>query len=161
VLWCCCGKQQGGKKLVNFRPLIIGLLLTGLFAVAFINGALLLASTNNAEQSIGDDPTLASYNASIRSALSDATGDAETSEEALSNSQITATGDTVFFDAIGGIWKTLKATPVTIYNLTAGLIINQILGSTLGLIVFGVIGTILTITIIFGVWKMVKTGESG
>lgn len=147
--------------MANLRPFLISFLVVGLFAFAMINGALLLESNNNATQSIGDDPTIASYKSSLESTLEDSSTNANSAETAIGDSPVTLTTGNIIFDAIGGIWKTLKVIPTTVYNLTIGLAMTKIFGSNSFGIVFGVIASILTITLIFGVWRMVTSGDSG
>lgn len=147
--------------MAEFRPLIVGLLLAGLFAFALINGAIQLADVNHANQSIADDPTMSSFKTALEENLSDAYSKADNASTAFSSSPVTLSASSIFFDALGGIWRTMKVVPVAIYNLTIGLLMTKIFGSEQFGIVFGVIGAILIITIILGVWKMISSGESG
>jgi len=147
--------------MVNFRPIIVSLLLVGLFAICMITAGIQIATVNNANQSIGDDAVLAAYASSMNSSLEATVSAANTTEDAISSSPITLTSGFPVFDSITGVWKTLKVIPVTIYNLTFGLVFGRLLGGGVAAIVVGVIGSILTITIILSVWKMVSTGESG
>ena len=57
--------------MATFRPILIALILFGLFSVALINGGILLASVNEANQSIGDDSKLKSYAYSHKLELDD------------------------------------------------------------------------------------------
>jgi len=145
----------------SFRPLVVGLLLAGLFAFALINAGLLISINNGANQSIGDDPAISSYSESLEETLLEANENANATETAFGSSPITLTTGSLVFDAVGGIWKTMKEVPVTVYNLTFGLIATKIFGDESYGVVFGVIGAILMMTIIFGIWKWVTTGESG
>lgn len=145
----------------EFRPLIIGLLLVGLFAIAVINGALLLSINNNSPNSIGNDPAIASYKESLEQSLEQAKTSADASEDAIGTSPITLTTGTLVFDAIGGVWKSMKEVPIMVYNLTFGLAAQKLFGDASFGIVLAIISAIVTITIIFGVWKWVTTGEGG
>lgn len=146
--------------MANFRPILVSLLLAGLFMISIITGGITLAYANNANQSIGDDPAIIAYATSLNETLGESITNANSGEEAISSSPITLTSSIPFYDAITGIWKTLKTVPITIWNLTVGLLITRVLGNNF-YIVLGVIGAILTITIIFAVWKFVSQGESG
>lgn len=147
--------------MANFRPIVISLLLVGLFAMALISGGVMLAQKNGAGQSIADDPNIMAYAENLNKTLGNAHSDALSADEAIGSSPVTLTSGFPVFDAISGVWKTIKTVPVTVFNLTFNLLQEHILGSQAFSIVLGVIGAILTITIIFAVWKMVATGEGG
>ena len=142
----------------GLKPLLVGLLLSGLFAFALITGGIMVGTTNKATNNIGDDPALASYKASLESSLGQAHTNANASIESLSESPISVIPGAFIFDAIAGVWKTLKTVPVTIYNLTFGVAKDKIFGSSFN-VVFGIIAAILIILIIFGVIKMVVSGQ--
>lgn len=142
----------------EFRPIVVNLLLVGLLIIAMITMGLNIAS-NNPSQSIGNDPTLSAYANSLNATLYNATDDASASEQAITNSSITLTSGFPVFDSISGVWKTIKKVPVAVFNLTIGLVRTR-LGSSFW-VVLGVIGAILTITILLAVWKLVSTGEGG
>ena len=144
----------------GLKSLLIGFLLTGLFAYVFITGGILLSTYNNPANSIGDDPSLSEYKTSLEEDLEQAYADANSSESSFSDSPITLGGGDIILDSISGIWKTAKSMPVTIYNLTVGLTLRKIFGSEAFAIVFGVLAAIISITIIFYVWRMIKSGES-
>lgn len=144
--------------MAGLRPLIVGILLAGLFAFALITGGIMISTNNQATQSIGNDPSLASYKTSLESTLEDAQVNANSSIEAIGESPISVIPGAFIFDAISGVWKTLKVVPVTIYNLTFGLLKVKVFGDTFS-VVFGVMAAILIILIIFGVIKMVSAGQ--
>lgn len=145
----------------KFRPIIVALLLAGLFAAAIINAGLLVAINNGSSQSIGDDPAIASYKQALESSLMNASRDANTSETNLGTSPVSLTIGGSVFDALGGMWKTMKEVPVTVYNLTFGLLATKLFGDPSYGIVLGVIAAIITITIIIGVVRLVASGDGG
>lgn len=147
--------------MVNFRPILVALLILGLFGVAIITAGIQIASVNGANQSIGDDVSLAVYASSLNESLEDAYDSSIAANAAVSNSSITLTSALPFIDAIGGIWKTLKTAPIAIWNLTFGVVFQNILGGNSYAIVIGVLGAILLMTIVFAVWKLISSGESG
>lgn len=147
--------------MVNFRPLLVGFLLAGLFAIALLNFGILLAENNGVDHSIGDDPAISSYKDNLEDTLDTAYSNATGAEESLGKSPVSFISQNIIFDAIGGIWKTLKEVPITVYNLTFGLLSQKLFGDSSYGIVLAIISTIITITVIFGVWKMVFTGDSG
>lgn len=142
----------------GLKPLLVGILLTGLFAFALISGGIMLAENNAAPQSIGDDPALSSYKTSLEDTLEQAHTDANASIESLGKSPISVISGFAIFDAVYSVWKTLKVVPVTIFNLTIGLAQEELLGPSF-YIVIGIISTILLILIIFGVIKMIISGQ--
>ena len=145
----------------GFKGIIFALLFSGLFIIALINGGIYLAQTNHANQSIADDPLISAYSPALNDALASSYTIANTSEGAISESPITLTTGFPVFDAISGIWKTLKIIPVTIWNLTVTFVQTKAFGNTATFyIVFSVLGAWLIISIILGVWKMVSTGDS-
>lgn len=147
--------------MADFRPLIVALILTGLVAIGVINFGIMLANTNQASQSIADNSQLASYANDLNDSLTDAYSDAEEANTAISNSSLTLTSGFPIVEAIGGIWKTMKAVPKTIWDLTIALLNSSILGSPALSIFIGGLGAILIITIVLAVWKLISTGESG
>jgi hypothetical protein len=144
---------------MGLSKVIIGFLLVGIFIFAMINGGLLIASNNGVSHSIGDDPALSTYKTELETTLGNAQSDANGSLEALGKSPITLVTGTFFFDAIGGVWKTLKVVPVTVYNLTFGILRVKIFGGGFD-IVLGVLSAIIIIVILFGVWKLIISGQS-
>ena len=145
---------------MRFRPIIVALLLFGMFTLALITGGIQLANINKANQSISDSPFLVTYASELNETLAAANSNAGSAEDSLAESPVTLSTSTVFLDSIGGIWKTLKTIPITIYNLTAGMIFSTVFGGSAFAMVLGIIGAILTITLILSVWKLISTGES-
>ena len=147
------------KKGAGIRPYLIGILLAGLFAFALIQGGALLAEHNQANQSITDNPALSGFKTNLESTLGEAQENANGSLNALGESPLTeVSGGLVVFTAISGVWKTLKAVPVTIYNLTFGLAKASVFGESFN-VVFGIIGAIIIMTLIFFVIKMLTSGQ--
>lgn len=147
--------------MANLRPIIVGFLVFGLFAIALITGGIQLAQQEGASQSIADSPSISSYAIELNSSLGNMSTIANSTETSFSNSPINYLSGFPVFEAITSIWRTLKVVPLTIYNLTIGVLFESSLGGEAFAIVLGVLGAILTITIIFAVWKMVSTGEGG
>ncbi len=145
----------------NFKPILVALLLVGLFALAFLNFGIMTAEIEGANQSISDDPSISAYAASLNQTLEASISETEAANTAFSNSSITTTTSFPFVDAIGGIWKTMKNAPIAVWNLSFGLLLSNVLGSEAYAMVIGVLGAILTMTIIFAVWKLIHSGEGG
>jgi hypothetical protein len=146
---------------VNFRPLLISLLLFGLLAAAVINAGIMIANSNDADESIANNTAINDYSTDLTDSLEGAGGEGTTAYDSFSNSTISLTGGIVFLDAIGGLWKTLINVPRTVFILTRSLVSSTILESNGFLVIFGVITLIILLSIILAVWKLVSTGESG
>jgi hypothetical protein len=146
---------------VNFRPLLISLLLFGLLAAAVINAGIMIANSNDADESIANNTAINDYSTDLTESLEGAGGEGTTAYDSFSNSTISLTGGIVFLDAIGGLWKTLINVPRTVFILTRSLVSSTILESNGFLVIFGVITLIILLSIILAVWKLVSTGESG
>lgn len=144
---------------LGFKTLIIGLLVLGLFIFCTIQGALFLAINNDASQSIGDDPRLTEYKSELEAQLLESSGDSRAADAAITNSSFTLTTSFPVFDAIGGVWKTYRAVPIALYNLTVGLLVSYIFGETFR-VVFAVVAAIIGMLIILGVWQLIATGRS-
>jgi hypothetical protein len=107
---------------VNFRPLLISLLLFGLLAAAVINAGIMIANSNDADESIANNTAINDYSTDLTDSLEGAGGEGTTAYDSFSNSTISLTGGIVFLDAIGGLWKTLLNVPRTVFNLTQDLV---------------------------------------
>lgn len=144
--------------MVGFKHFVIGMLLVGLFAYALINAGILLGYYNDGN-SIADSLVLSSFKANISTQLENSYSTANSTEASFGDSPISLT-QIIFVDALGGLWKTLKTIPTTIFNLLTGIVGSTILPSSEFFILYSVIGAIIIITIIFGVWKLISTGDA-
>jgi hypothetical protein len=147
--------------MASIRLVIINLLIVSLFAVAIITGGSMLAVQNGANQSITDDQSLSNIKANLSTGINSNYEKTKSASTSFENSSISLTGGIPFIDSIYGTWKVLKETPVMMYNLIFGGIFEKVLGSNSAQIILAVIGTILTITIIFAVVKLISTGDGG
>ncbi len=144
----------------GIKPLLYGLLIVGLFSIALLNFGIMIADINQANQSISNNPSLSSYATDLNNSLASSGSDTQTALDSLADSPTTLSTGAFIIDAIGGVWKTLISVPITLYNLTFGLIISEIFGDNSFAIALAVLGAILGLAVIFGVWKLVSTGES-
>lgn len=147
--------------MAEFRPLLVSFILIGLFAVALINVVYYMQLDNGASETILDDTTLSNYKNSVVENISNTYTNAEAAGNSTSSSQVTFSYGSPFLDSINGVWKTIKSAPIAIYELTIGLGQTYLFSGPEAIIITTVIAAILTITIIFAVWKMISTGESG
>lgn len=145
----------------NLRPFVISALLLGLIAIGIISTGIMIASENDATQSIANDTAISNYATALQNSLANASESASSADASFRNSTVSVTGGVVFVDAIGGLWKTLTTVPSAVLTLTTNLIKGKIMGDTAFYAVFGVMALIIVITLILAVWKAVSTGESG
>jgi len=147
--------------MVEFRPIIINLIIVSLFAVALITGAGMMALQNHASQSILNDTDYANLQGGLTSNIQGYYGNVSQAGNSFENSSVTTTSSIPFIDSIYGTWKVIKSAPMTLYNLIVVVVFGKLLGSPATAIITAVISIILIISIIFAVVKLVSTGESG
>jgi len=143
----------------GFNPIIIGLILAGLFAIAIINGGIMISEQNDFSGSIGDDARLSSYKESITNNLTAISTTTDSVDGVLSNSSITTTTSIPFFDSINGIWKAVRIIPVAIWDSSFVLLSERLFGEDKA-IVLTILGVIIALTIIFAVVKWISTGDA-
>lgn len=144
----------------EFRPIIIGMLLAGLFTIAMLSASISFSALNNVPQSLGSDPILSNLNANITDYYETIPDTTNQTSGVLESSTITTTF-VIILDSIGGIWKTMKVMPITTYNLLSNVIFPTLLGSQGTAIIIGIVGSLFLITIIFAVWKWLNSAEGG
>lgn len=147
--------------MAEFRPIIINLLLLSLFAVAIITGGTMIALQNGGDQSIINDTEFNMLTGNLTSTLENNYRNTSQVSSSFENSSVTLTGGIPFIDSIYGTWKVIKTTPVLVYNLVSSVIFDKLLGDRAKAIIIAVLSTILMITIIFAIVKLVSTGEGG
>ena len=143
----------------TFVPIIIILLLFGLFAVALINAGIMIGNQNEAEQNIGDNAIIKDYYESVNQSLIDSSSNADSANQAFSNSSVSTTGSFPYVNAVSGIWKVIKNAPITVYNLTIGLLIGTIFGDSV--IVWATLSAIIILIIVAAIVKWITQGEGG
>lgn len=147
----------------EYRPLVISLLLFGLFVIAIINASIFLSIANDSDRSLANDPSFRTYATNLNNSLQKAFENSNASQTALSQTPTTSTsGVVVILDFISGAWATLVSVPITIFRLTSELIFVNIFGSNQAFwIIFGTVSAIFILTIVLIVYKMRSTGETG
>lgn len=147
--------------MANFRPIVINLLFIALFVVAIVTAGVMMAVQNNATQNIGNDSIYSDLASELNSKLQDGYTATSSAEQSFENSSVTLTSGIPFIDSIYGAWKVIKTTPMLVYNLITAVIFQKLLGDDASLIIISVISTILLITIIFAVVKLISSGDGG
>lgn len=148
--------------MANFRPLVIALLIFGVLAAAMISFGIQLATQNESNRSISNDPSINSYAQTLETDLETGATDAANIERAFGNSSVSTTGGVIFLDVLGGLWKSMVRLPNQIFKGALSLVkANLAGGSTEILYVFGIIFLIMVVTIVIAVWKLISTGDGG
>lgn len=143
----------------GFNSILISMLFAFLFFVALITGGIMMAEQNGASQSIANDTGLNDFRNDLVDSLNGYSSDVSDAGASFENSTISLTSGIPFIDAIYGVWKILIATPKLAYNFFASYVFDTILGDTASKIIVGILGAILTITIIIAIIKLVSQGE--
>lgn len=142
----------------TLKPILVSLLLSGLFALALITGGVMIAEQNNPSQSIGNEPYIANFSESINQSLVSARTSSQDADELLTNSSVTTTTNIVFVDAVSGMWKILRNAPTTIWQVTGGLMVRTI---GVPLTVIALITSILIIVLLIAIVRFITTGQGG
>lgn len=146
----------------KFSGIIIPMLLFGLFAFAFLIGTKYMYTANASANDPFVDTGLGTYLGSLQGNLSGAYSSANSTETAIGTSPVTANSrNGLVIDAVGGVWKTMKAIPVIIYSVTAEYVFNTLFGSPEYAIVFGVVASIFLLIISIAVIRLVFQGDGG
>jgi hypothetical protein len=142
----------------GFKGILVALLVTGLLMVLMISGAVMLSEQNDFAGSPADDSSLSSYKTEIEDSLGDAYTQTTDSDAVLSNSTVTTTTSFPFIESINGIWKNIRQAPLSVWNLTMGLLLEKALGEN-KTIVLTVLGAILSLMLIFSIIYLIATGD--
>ena len=138
-----------------FKDLIIGVVLTGLFAIALITFGIQIASDNNAVNSLANESIIASFNASLQDNLRSIRQDTQTERESLEGQEAQGGDEGFSLTTIPSILLNF----ITLMFKTFKLILDM-LSQVIGVppIVSGVLIGSLTITAMILFWRVVKAG---
>ena len=149
--------------MAGIRQVGLSLLAIGVFVFAMLNFGVDLASDNNANQSISDNPSIGNFIGNLSTNLDNYDEQVNASQESFSKSKPTVGGESLQIESVASIWKTLISIPFALYNLTLGFILTNIFGGSGG--GFAFIMTILlaglSAVIILFAWKWIRSGDSG
>lgn len=135
--------------------IVTSFMLVGLFLFAMINFGAQIVLDNNANNSIIDDPRINLTYSKLQGNLSDVSSDAET-QKANFEKETPTLADSLLFTSIVGVGKAFTSTTSNMYNIIF-LVVFDVLG--FDPIILSVLGSILTIVIIFSMWRLYKAGE--
>jgi hypothetical protein len=148
--------------MAKFMPIIIALLITGMFAIALLSGIMSFQKENDAVIKITDDPEIGELYSNISSSLSTTSDNANVADNSFKNSTTETTGVTPYITAIGGIWKLIKVGPTLIWKVLVTFIFDKLLGGDpAAFIIATSLAAILVLMIISAVVYMISRGEGG
>jgi len=146
---------MGGVK--NF---IISFVLVAVFSMSLITFGIQTGIDNNSNLSIADDPRIQSFNSSLYSTSQRYDGEVNGSGSAFYNSPPTTGSEGLQILSIPSIVKTLITTPLTIYQLTFGFVIDTIFGSNpIFDVIFTMLGGLVVGIGLLYSWKLVRSGS--
>lgn len=147
--------------MARFVPLMIALIMLGMFSIALITGGTMFQLQNGAPEPLINDSSVSAFYQSINSSLYSSAAGAQTANEAFSNSSIQTTGVTPYISALGGIWKILKASPVVMYNLVVDIVFGKIFGDSATIVIVSALSAILVLILISAIVYLLSRGEGG
>ena len=141
--------------MVELREVVITSLLVGLFVFALVSFGTTLSGHNNPNSTILQDPVINDSFWELQEELNQTQGTSEGQRESFF-SDIPIIGEvSVILKGLNSIIKVFTTTLKNMYQLTFGVI-----GSSLGIspLVMNVFLAIITISIIFLAWRVLKSG---
>lgn len=141
---------------MGLKEMFISFLLVGLFFIAMVNFGANLATDNNSNQSILNNPRINSTFQDTNVELFRAYDTANASRTSFELDEIKADSDNLIITSIKGVGTAVGGTMSAMFNLIFGL-----LSDTLGIpaIVLATITAILTVTIVFFAWRAYRAGS--
>ena len=147
--------------MAGVRGIVVSLLLFGILMVALITAGIYMASENNSNNTIGNEPAIKEYYNSLNDTLSDTKSVANESEVNIGDSDMSILQGVVFLNTLRTLWKNIVALPKAIFNATAVFITEYLFPDATARLIIGVLGGIIVITIVIFVVKWITTGEGG
>lgn len=142
------------------KEFVITFLIIGLFTTCILAFGIELGNLNDANQSISNDPRFSAFNSSLSRNLTDIQEKGESSRLAFeSENPILAFGEFIF-QSIIAVGKTFTSGVFGFANLLIGIIFNVLFGGDPAFaVITGTLLTIMTIMIIFLLWKTYRSGD--
>lgn len=143
---------------MNFKSIVIGSLLTGLFIVALILFSVQFSIDNNTSTSLMNYEPINRSLVSINSTLSSSQSTAENASHSLQEESATP-----ILTALGFFFRSILNAGNVFMNVVIGLFgsIFSLAGETLGIpgIVIGVLTAIVLVMLILSAWRVYRAGE--
>jgi hypothetical protein len=141
----------------SLRFYMVTFIVGALFFVGLLSWAAGVASNNNANQSVTDDSKINGFLTSTRGNIGTTEDTVNSGKSTFDDNNPTVTGGNIVLNSMPGIGRIFSFSFITgFYNITIGLILNLF---QLDPLIISVIGSILMITIIFLIWRLLRTGE--
>ncbi len=149
--------------MAGIKQIGLSLLMVGVFVFAMLNFGVNLATDNNANQSISDNPSVGNFIGNLSTNLDSYDEQVNASQESFSRSKPTVGGESLQIESVASIWSTLLTIPFTLFNLTLGFILTNIFGGSGGgfAFVFTIILAAVSAVILLYAWKWIRSGDSG
>jgi len=143
---------------VAFKDIIVGIIIAGLFTLTMFGFMINLETTNDAPNSILNEPAIAELNQSLTERLENVQSDSETQRQNLENQAPEVTGDEGFgLTAIVGTLFTMIGSSFLIVQVLSNSI-TSIIGIP-AIFVNVVIGSLVVIMLIL-LWRVIKGSGS-
>jgi len=145
---------------MSFRNTLFATLLIGLFTFALMFFAIEQGQNVNAPLNINEDPRINKAFGNLSQQLNTTQTRSESQLESFQTENPILSFGTLVVFAIVSIGKVLTDMVTGFYNITFGLIFDVLFGGdpTFG-IVIGVVVSILIVSIVFLLWRVLKAGE--
>lgn len=146
--------------MAKFVPLMIGLIMVGIFSISLLTGGVMIQLQNDAPL-ITNDSDIGAFYTSVNDTLYSSATSTTSANEAFTNSSIQTSGAGPYMSAVGGIWNVIKGAPVGLFNLVVTLIFVKIFGDAAAVVLTIATASIVTLVIISAVVLWVSRGEGG
>ena len=145
----------------GFKSLLIAFLLVSLFFYAIMSFSINLSLLNNANQSLLDEGDVNKTFGRLRSNLSAADDTSKGQQTVLESGEEEIGVGELLTKSIKGVLTTFSGTISMFFNVILGFISGRLGLKTLDAesVILGTIGAILTISLIFYFWRLIKVGD--
>lgn len=141
------------------RDMVISFMVIGLFVFSMISFGVGIAVLNDG-QSISDDPKIGDAFEDYKAQLNVTQAEAQAQRDSFDSEKPTLSFGEILFESIVGVGRTFTSSMVTFVDITFGLVFTVIFGAGSAFaVVLGVMTSIVLITIVFLLWRVVKAGE--
>lgn len=145
--------------MAGIRPTIIAMIVLGGFAWALISFGTLFPAINGSNQTlISSGSALSNATNAINESLQSMYGSATNQSNAFDNAQPDSGFSFIILSPILGAVSAFKTIGIGMFNIIISLI-SSIFGYSFS-VIFGMISTIIVITLLFLAYKLYKSGES-
>ncbi len=142
---------------MSFQKIFIAFTLTGLFALAMISFGVQIASENDSDNSILDDPSISKVNASLFRNLTTYQSMSQGQRENF-ESEIPTTGfGTLIIFGVMSAGKVFTGMVMGVFSSLLAIFSSERIG--IDPVVLGILTSLLIFGTIFALWRLYKAGE--